>query len=304
MKRIVLILAMAVVLIITGCSRQDRKAEEKIQIGKKEYTLRDGISSYLLLGVDREGNLHEEKAPGEGGQSDAIYLLICDEKADRVKILGIPRDTMTEISIYLLDGSYNGTSVDHLTLQYAFGDGREKSCELTEQAVSAMLYGIPIRGYLAVNLGAVPRLADIAGGIEVVVPDDTASSEVSEFVKGAVVTLDSSNMKKFLRYRDTEASLSAWTRMERHKAFFRGLVAKLRQLTAEDPARLLSLYRECEPEFITDIDPQEWVRLASMKLDEQVEILPGENVEGGQFDEYHIDDEALRSMVIRLFCEE
>lgn len=303
MRKVILIMLLVSVLGMTGCSQAQKNAGETIRIGEHDYTLRDGISTYLLLGIDTEGSLREEKDPGEAGQSDAIYLLICDEKTEEAKILGVPRDTMTEISVYLPSGSFNGTSVDHLNLQYAFGDGRENSCQLTEHAVSAMLYDIPIRGYLAVNLGAVPKLADIAGGIAVVVPDDSASSEVSEFVKGAVVTLDSSNMKKFLRFRDTEASLSAWTRMERHKAFFRGLTQKIRRLASEDPARLLSLYKECEPEFVTNIPPDEWVQLTGMHLDEEVEILPGKYVEGDWFDEYYLDEEAVRSLVIRLFCQ-
>ena len=171
-----------------------------ITISNRTFPLKKNIRNYLLLGIDTEGSILEEREPGLAGQSDAIYLLSCDIKSHKARIIAIPRDTMTEIQIFLPSGKENGTSVDHLTLQYAFGDGREKSCELMRKAVSRLLYGLPVHGYVALNLGAVPWLADELGGVDLVVPDDSASVEDPEFIQGAKVTLDRKNVKKFLTF--------------------------------------------------------------------------------------------------------
>ena len=286
-----------------GCGSSDSKGTASIQIGDEEYSLKEGIRTYLLLGVDTEGSLQEKKEPGLGGQSDAIYLLVCDKKQNRMRIIGVPRDLMTEIRVYLPSGEFNGTSTDHLTLQYAFGDGREKSCLLTQEVVSSLFYGIPIDGYVAMNLGAAPEMADALGGVEVVVPDDSAVMEESSFVKGAEVTLDKSNVKKFLRFRDTDVSLSAFTRMERHKAFFKGCARKVKKKIMEDPSSLPELYQKLSPLILTNISLEDCRELAGIELDENIEIVPGSFREGDFFEEFYADESALRDLVIRVFCK-
>ena len=298
-----LLLVVLTMVILSGCSVTKHQSKDDITIGDEVCSLKNNLKTYLLLGIDTEGSLREEKEPGQGGQSDAIYLLVCDEEKKRVHIVGIPRDTMTEIKVFLPSGKYNGTSIDHLTLQYAFGNGMEYSCQLMREAVSNLLYGIPIHGYAALNLGAVPDLADALGGVDVVVPDDSAVSEESSFKKGAKVTLQRDNIKKFLRFRDTETNLSASIRMDRHKAFFRGCSKKLRSLIEDDPASIIRLYNAWSSEFLTDIGPEECARLAGFDFEEEVELIPGEYISDLDFDEFYVDGESLKKMVKRLFCQ-
>ncbi len=298
-----LLLAVLTVLILSGCGRAKNNGIESVTIGDETYSLKKGLRTYLLLGVDTEGSLREEKEPGLGGQSDAVYLLVCDTNRKSAHILGIPRDTMTEIKVFLPSGKYNGISTDHLTLQYAFGDGMEYSCKLMEEAVSGLLYNVPIHGYAALNLGAVPDLADALEGVDVVVPDDSAVSEESSFKRGAKVTLTRHNIKKFLRFRDTETTLSASIRMERHKAFFRGCARKLKSLIKDDPSVIVRLYNSYSSEFLTDLGPEECAQIAGYDFDEEVEMLPGKYTSDADFDEFYVDEDALRKMVKRIFCE-
>lgn len=298
-----LVLMVLVMLSLPGCSGARHKGEDAIIVGNESCPLKNDIKTYLLLGVDTEKSLREEKEPGLGGQSDAIYLLVCDMSKKSVHIVGIPRDTMTEIKVFLPSGKYNGVSKDHLTLQYAFGDGMEFSCQLMEEAVSKLLYGIPIDGYAALNLGAVPDLADALNGVEVIVPDDSAVSEESTFKKGAKITLTRHNIKKFLRFRDIETTLSASIRMERHKAFFRGCAKKLKSMAEEDAASVIRLYETYSSEFITDMEPEECAGLARFDFEEDVELIPGKYNSDADFDEFYVDETALRKMVKRIFCE-
>lgn len=298
---IAVILALTAV-ILAGCSLKTGADDSFIEMGGRRCRLNKEIRTYLLLGIDTEGSLREEKEPGMAGQSDAIYLVVCDKTVKSARIIGVPRDTMATIRVFLPSGKDNGTSTDHLSLQYAFGDGMEKSCELTAEAVSNLLYGIPIDGYLAVNLGAVPDMAETIGGIEVVVPDDSAKIEESSFVKGAKVTLNRTNVKKFLRFRDTEVSQSAVIRMERHKAFFKGCAKKLRSIVRSNPAEILRLYRECSPQILTNITADDCLELAGFDFDETVIVLPGEKTSGSEYDEFYIDEDGLQKIVAEVFC--
>lgn len=60
--------------------------------------------------------------------------------------------------VFVNFGNPIGTETKQLTLAYAFGDGREKSCELTVGALSKLLFGLQIDGYFAVNMDSIPYL--------------------------------------------------------------------------------------------------------------------------------------------------
>ena len=300
-KRIVLLCL--TVLFLSGCGESGYAPDRGLTLEDGFYPLKDEVKNYLLLGIDTEGSLSEEREPGAAGQSDAIYLLTCDIPENRAWIMAIPRDTMTEIKVFLPSGKDNGSSVDHLTLQYAFGDGRHESCKLTREAVSQLLYGLPIDGYLAVNLGAIPTCTDLIGGVDVVVPDDSASAEEPSFTKGARVTLDSRNVKKFLRYRDIDVPQSAMNRMERHKVFFRACARKLREEIKKDSTLALKLYEACSSEVVTDISVGSLQIIAGMDLEESIICIPGVEKEGDGYDEFNVEESALQEMLCRLFCE-
>ena len=48
----------------------------------------------------------------------------------------------------------------------------ESSCENTVDAVSDMLYGIKIDGYIAMNIDAIKVINHLAGGVPVTIEDD------------------------------------------------------------------------------------------------------------------------------------
>ena len=52
-------------------------------------------------------------------------------------------------------GNELGKDTQHLTLAFAYGDGKEKSCELLQEAVSNLLFDLKIDGYLAANISSI-----------------------------------------------------------------------------------------------------------------------------------------------------
>lgn len=59
-----------------------------------------------------------------------------------------------------------------ICLGYAFGDGRQTSCEVTVEAVENLLGGQAIDQYLAMGLDGISTLNDLAGGVTVTLEDD------------------------------------------------------------------------------------------------------------------------------------
>ena len=98
------------------------------------------------MGIDTKGEMASQVVSGKGGDADAIFLIAEDASRDQAQIVLIPRNTMTEIEVFDYFGEPLGTETQQLTLAYAFGDGREESCELTAEALSKLLFGLKIDG--------------------------------------------------------------------------------------------------------------------------------------------------------------
>ena len=267
----------------------------------KKYRYNSHLSNYLLLGIDTEGEIAQEKETLSGGQSDAIFLVSYDRKEETAQILAIPRDTMTTIYIYNIDGTYVTPQTDHLTLQYAYGDGREMSCKITRDAVSNLLYGVPIIGYTAINLGSIPLLVDTVGGVTLTVPDDSMEEVNPEYKKGAEITLTSETAENYIRYRDTHAHHQALVRTERQKSFINAFADRILELQAQDPHTVTDIYETIKPHMVTNMSNDIFLDLAGAKRVGEIRTIPGEGVATDLFDEYHVDDKALYELILDVF---
>ena len=122
----------------------------------KEYAYNDHLSNFLFLGIDSREKTQTQVGRADAGQADAIFLVSWDRVDHSLTGITIPRDTITEIEIFDQEGNSAGKSRDHINLAYAYGDGGRESCELMEEAVSNLLYGIPIQGYCSLSMEGIP----------------------------------------------------------------------------------------------------------------------------------------------------
>ena len=282
----------------------ERSNPNAIVYDGKTYVYNDHLTNYLLLGVDTEGSIQEKKTPGSAGQSDSIFLISYDRVKETTVGLAIPRDTITQIEKFTPGGDSLGFYSDHLNLQYAYGDGKRKSCELTSAAVSRLLSGLPIGGYAAVNLESIPSLTQFLGGVEVTVPDDSLSEDNPAFYKGNKVVLDETNTELFVRSRDRQEEQSAIVRMNRQKVFLDAFASKLAREQKRDASTVTTLYEKRKAEMITNMSTDQFVDIAVAKRSGGIKTIPGETGHEGVYDVYRIDDSGLYKMVLELFYEE
>ena len=284
---------------------QGRTAEkanpDAIVYDGKTYVYNDHLTNYLLLGVDTDGSIQEPKEPGSAGQSDSIFLISYDRVKETTVGLAIPRDTITQIEKFTPGGESLGFYSDHLNLQYAYGDGKRKSCELTSAAVSRLLSGLPVGGYAAINLDSIPRLTQLLGGVEVTVPDDSLSGKNPDFVKGNKVVLDETNTETFVRSRDRQIEQSAITRMNRQKVFLEAFASKLAQEQKKDASTVTTLFETMKTEMVTNMSNDQFVDIAVAERSGGIQTIPGETGHEEVYDVYRVDDAALYKMVLELF---
>ena len=284
---------------------QSGESKDTIQYQGNTYKYNDHLSNYLFMGIDSREDVDTYESQQDAGQADAIFLVSLDRATEEVKVLFIPRDSMTKIEVFNPAGKSLGMTTDHINIQYAYGDGKQKSCELMKTAVSNLLEGLPIQGYCSMNMDGIPVITDFVGGVEVTVPDDSLEEVNPDFTKDAVVTLTGENAEQFVRYRDIEKSQSALVRQERQKTYLQALLKKSQEQAAKDAGFVTGLYDSIKSYTVTNMGNDVFAKLltASQKGISDTQTVPGEGTQGANFDEYHVDQDKLTDLIISMFYD-
>ena len=309
---IVTVLLVTVVGVLAYRMQQDKKKEKikydgytdenqetnYITYKGEKYKYNYNLRTVLFMGIDKEGEI-EEKKVGGGGQTDSLVLFAMDTEKKTTQALSVSRDTMTDIRTYDMSGEFLSTERAQLALQYAYGDGKAKSCVLTREAVSNLLYQTPVNSYVALTMEGFSRIADELGGIRITVPQDYTHINPA-FKKGETITLNGKMAEQYVRYRDTSASGSNNERMERQSQFIETLVKQL-QINMKEKKDAVHLYRKMKPYMVTDISEEELEKMINYEFEGKVEKVPGTVQKGEKYDEFIVDNEKLKEKVINMF---
>lgn len=274
----------------------------------KDYQYNSLITTILYAGLDSTDPLKASETYSNKARADSVSVVILDKKKKKMSILALNRDTMTEIRRYTRTGEDMGTYVSHLGYAYSYGDGGEVSCEDLKEAVENLL-GISIDEYAVTNQSSITSINDLVGGVTVTVPNDDLAAMYPELKKGAVVTLDDSNVKDFLQHRDTAADFSNEGRIERQQAYVTAYVDLLKDRLASEPDQLWQEIGQMNDYLQTSITKNKYLSLA--RLLEKVSFTDadyyrptGKDSAGELHDEFYVDEDALQQLVIDLFYEE
>ncbi|MGN0325189.1 MAG: LCP family protein [Lachnospiraceae bacterium] len=276
-----------------------------IRYGDKIYEYDDSILTFLVMGVDEFGKVHESTDGVSGGQTDALILVVLHTQEKEIELIAINRDTMTDVLAY---GCGNQYIEAQIATQHGFGDGMELSCELTRDTVSKLFYDLPIHGYISVNMGVVPQLNDAIGGVTVTIPEDVAG-DFDGWEEGTEVTLYGIEAFYFVQQRDCETFNSNQTRLSRQKQYLTAFVHTAIEGTREDITLPVTIYQNLKDYIVTDISADEITYLAGKVIsysfsEDGIRTLEGTTQMGETFEEFYVDKDALRELIISVFYRE
>lgn len=282
----------------TQHSGQDNELQDEryITYEGQKYEYNYDLRNILFIGVDKADEFTEQMS-GRGGQADALILLSLDKNNKTISLLEISRDSMTDVEIYGIDGKKLATERLQIALQYAYGDGTKRSCQLTKEAVSNLLYGIPIHSYVALAVDGVPKVTELMGGVELTVPEDYTNID-SDFTKGATIVLKGEQAERYVRYRDINVTGSNNQRMERQTQFIKALAM---QLQGKNAAWYQQLFSGAEEYITTNISTEEMDRLSKYQMSQDIQVVPGVTKQGEVHDEFVVDNEQLQKIIIKSF---
>lgn len=297
--------------------KADELETNEILYKEGDYIFNEDLVTVLVMGIDKEtvteigGQSWEEEEEGgyAGGQADALFLLIINPHDKNVYVIAINRNSMAEVDVFDEAGNYQGIFTKQIALQHGYGDGKEESCLRQVKAVSRMFHGIPIHAYAAVSMDAIPELNDLIGGITVEVLDDIIYQEYDmDLHQGETVTLLGEQAYWYVRLRNENIFNSNELRLQRQKQYMTTFAAEAKKQAMSDIRVAIDLYRAVRKYMVTDIDLNEFTYMATEYMDyefdrENMYSLQGETIQGNNFEEFYVDEDAMQDLIIKLFYE-
>ena len=278
-----------------------------IEYNGRNYIYNSDLKIILLMGVDNDGPAESVEQMDQGGQSDAMFLLIADEEKQQLSVFSIHRNSMTDIEMYDSNGKFIATLPAQICLQHAYGDGRKLSCSRSVAAVSKMFHNLPIYGYVSLNMGGVPPVNDAVGGVEVEVLQDLNYPEKGvDLREGEVVRLNGQEAYCYLRGRDVNEYDSATLRLRREEQYIINFMKQLQGNAGGSSGKAEDVYQAIEDYLVTNLNFVDVVEnlIGYDFSEERMYTVPGETSQEGVYEEYHIDEEAFYDLMIQVFYKE
>ena len=315
---VALLAVLAVVLVLYGGGRWLEKRAEKpetrtqlpqadqetVEVDGVTYRKKSRLTTILVMGVDHDTQDSYEYR--KAGQADFLRLVVLDDADKTVQQLQIDRDTITPVTVLGLLGDRYELVTEQICLGYAFGDGRQTSCEVTVEAVENLLGGQEIDQYLAMGLDGISTLNDLAGGVTVTLEDDFSAADPA-MTKGATLTLQGNQAEIFVRRRMDIGEGTNEARMVRQEEYLAQLSAQLESRVQQDQQFTAQVYDALQPYLVTDLAKGQLVNEVWAAKDDTVEpaiALEGEHkVAEDGFTEFYPTEASIQKAVLTLFWE-
>lgn len=325
---IAVLVIIAVYFIIRGMDRHDvriqqaatenetqrvwKEFQEKtvsIKLHKKTWKFAHPVQTYLFIGTDKSGNEDAEGEEYHGSMADALMLVVVDKEEKTYGILQLNRDTITEVPMLLQDGSANASAQMQLCTAHWYGKDKAASCDNTVETVSKMLGGLPIDGYYALKMDAMPLLNHEVGGVTVTLEDDMTKLDPA-MKKGATLTLTDRQAELLMQSRYAMDDDRNTQRMRRQQIFLKAFMKKIKKQNAGDINATVKLYDRLRPYATTDIkmndltallkDMQGYTDKGIITIDGTSKI--GEKLHDGKKHwEFYMDEDSLETSMKQLY---
>ena len=273
-----------------------------------KYQYNPNMTNILYAGIDSKGELKETAKFGDKPRADSIFLLAINKPEKKMTVISINRDTITDIRRFSINGNDLGTYKTHIGYAYSYGNGGTVSCSNLEEAVSTLLYNVPIDEYVITNQTSIPYLNRLVDGVTVTVPNDDLVELHSNMAKGKTIELNDDNVTDYLHYRDTNKDFSNVGRLERQQAYMTAFFDKLKlEIDNNNYTTLWNRFNDMKQYLQTSITKSKYNHLMNLidivNFSDDYYSIQGENTAsiGDSYDEFHYDEITLKEKVLEVF---
>ena len=278
---------------------------QRITYKGEAYRFNDAAVSMLFMGVDKT-DVQQNGTYGRNGQADSLFVATLDTKSGEIKVIPLSRESMVDVNMYAVDGNFVGIQNQQLCLAYAYGATGEESSENVIRSVKRLLYGMPIDGYVTLDMDGVAVLTDAVGGVKVTALENITRWDESVIIKkGNAVVLDSDTVLRYICKRDNDVDANN-RRMQRQRQFLNEFINTAAGKVKKNFTLLEKYYNAAKPYIVSDLSLSEVTYLASTYLvGGQVEIrylnVTGQTKMGTEHVEFYPDQTSLYEAVLNAF---
>ena len=296
--------------------KKEKKYQEDVTItykGKK-YKYNDNLINILVMGIDDYGLKGDKDTDANPYQADTIVLGTVDAVKKTVSFMSIPRDTVASIKVLDLNDEVATVRKGPIAIQHSFGSQGDKTNEAVVDAVSNLLYSVPINRYVSIDITAIPDINDSVGGITVDIPEDLTKWNPKMKAGTKDYLLLNKDAVIFVARRDTDIDDSAMGRMKRQVMYLKKLFPAVKAKTAENITYPIALYNNEADKVKTNLTIDEMTYLTKLMLDlelseKDIVSVPGElkHIEPGEIEDYEyemgyiVDEDALKQLIVDRF---
>ena len=206
-----------------------------IEYDGKEYALRGGVESFLILGIDKTDENIESDSYNNNQQADFLLLIVFDHVKRTYSTVHINRDTIADVDIYGVTGKKVGTEKMQIALSHTYGEGGSFSNRNTAKSVSRLFMGTRINNSVSFTLDSVGEMNRLVGGVELEVLDDFTHLPGGErMIKGDIITLSDEEALLYVQHRKELDDNTNNGRMQRQKQYIDALRIKFEELLEND----------------------------------------------------------------------
>lgn len=264
------------------------------------YQLNENMVSVVFMGVDKTSTDIEG---GVNGQADAVMVVAMDTSTGKVSVISIPRDTMCEVNTQGSTGASTGLQTMQLCLAYNYGGDSAASAQNVSQAVSRILYNVPMNYYFMLDEEGVGAMANSIGGVALTALYDIPSAGITA---GDDVILSGDDALVYVQYRDTSVLDSTLQRVERQKQFVSAFAAQTLARAKGNVGMLTDLYNTVLEYSVTDLGASDFSYLALSVVnngitDVSMTSLSGELTQPNVYAEYNLDETATYETVLSVY---
>jgi LCP family protein required for cell wall assembly len=270
----------------------------------KEYVLKDGVETFLVLGLDKFQDSPSSDSYNNDNQADFLMLFAIDNDEKKISVLQINRDTMVDVNVLGLNGNKVSTVTEQIALAHTYGNGKDVSCRNTADSVSSLLLGMKVQHYISLKMDAVSAFNDLVGGVTLEVMDDFPNDPALK--KGQTVTLTGEQALAYVRARQGMEDNSNVARMARQRQYVQALYHQVTNRMENDENFVVDASLQMKDYLVSDRSVTQMQQIADkFSTYEFVEIgtLRGESRVGEKFMEFYADADHVQEIVVQLFYE-
>lgn len=277
--------------------------------GDKKLQIKEDMDVILVMGVDDRERVTDSDTYVNSSQADVLYVFAIDHKNKTYQALQINRDTMTNVQTYTVDGEKFTKNQKQICLAHSYGKTERERCLNQVDAVSGLIFDIPIAHYISLDMGAISILNDQIGGVTVTIPAGMESVDPA-FVEGAKVKLQGKQTELFVRSRSELENDTNIFRMERQEIFLKAWKEQAKSKMSTDSNLALNMLLALSNYMYSDMSVNRLSDLSN-KLKDYKDLgtvtTTGESIEEGDghvFREFHVNMDDLKRKIMELFYEE